>query len=542
MRQSSKLRKWFMMPLVVAMVVSLFVGCGSGGEKESPDSKENSSSAEKSGDKNTQKNDEAAPMLGDQPITVTMLYSDNSNYPAQSDWMILTEIKERLNVDLQLETVPESDYVARRTVTLNSGDLPDIITKTFGHDVSPYIPAELILPISDYIDQMPHFKAFIEKYDYYADLENAKEADGKYYFLPINANPQRTNSHGWMIRMDQVEAYGLKMPTTMDEIYEAAKVWKEHNPDDYPISNRFTASNILSKIAPAFDTIGGWTLGNMFLYDQAADNFFFAPATEAYKEMLLWTNKLYEEGLLDPEFTTLDSTLYEERIKNGEQFIMVDWIGNELRYNRDGPEQSGNPNYNVQPIMPPKGPRGTFSGGKINKFEQSWVISAAVAERDDFDLVLQFIDWFYSDEAAELTSFGREGVDFEILDNGRKEFMDFDLDYTAINGVPQNSLTARKDDDLFKSRKTDYVIDLFTQMDEEGVFSPKDPSITLTDLEKEEEGFYRSSLNDYVLQKTEEFIFGVESFDNWDAFVAECEAKGSGDLDVLYNTAYDRQK
>ena len=70
--------------------------------------------------------------------------------------------------------------------------------------------------------------------------------------------------------------------------------------------------------------------------------------------MLVWFNKMFSEGLLDQEFATLDSTVYENRAMDGDQFIMVDWIGNEIRYNRDGPTNSGNPNFNIQPIMPPK--------------------------------------------------------------------------------------------------------------------------------------------------------------------------------------------
>lgn len=532
--------------IAVLMALSLFAGCtGTDNEGDTdttaPDTnntEDNSDSTSTTTDTDTQEGNS----LGDQPMTVTMLYSDNANYPAQDDWMILTEIKERLNVDLELEAVPESDYEARRTITLNSGELPDIITKTFGSTISPYVPAGLFLPISDYIDQMPNFKAFIEEYDYWPDLNNTMEADGKFYFLPVNSNPQRINNHGWLIRMDQLEEYGIDQPTTMDEIYDASKVWKENNPDSYPMSNRFGSGNILSKIAPAFDTIGGWGLGNMFKYQADSNDFAFAPYSDEYKEMLMWMNKMYEDGLLDPEFSTLDSTLYEERIKNGEQFIMVDWINNEIRYNRDGPTQSGDANYNVQPMMPPKGPWGDFSGAKVPKFEQGWVISAAVTEREDFPEFLAFVDWFYSDEAAELTTFGIEGEHFEYLESGRKEFMDFDFDYTAANGVPQNSLTVRFDDDKFASKKSEYVVDLFDQMNEEGVFSPTDPSIKLTDLEKEEESFYRSGLLDYVNQMTEEFIFGVRSFDEWDDFVEECKTKGSEKLDELYNTAFINNK
>jgi putative aldouronate transport system substrate-binding protein len=539
MKNMNGMKKLFALLLALTMMVSLFVGCG---EKEAETTEEKKTESTTKEETKTEEKEEVAVDLEADPAVITMLYSDNANYPYQDDWMVIEELNKISNVDLQLEAVPESDYVARRTVVFNSGEMPDIISKTHAHEVSSYIGAGLFLPISEYVDQMPNFKAYIDKYDYHADLDNIREADGNYYILPVNCNTQRINNHGWMIRQDQLEEYGIDQPTTMEEIFEASLVWKENNPDAYPMTNRFGSANIISKVAPAFNTIGGWGMGNMFKYVAEDDNFIFAPTSEGYKEMLMWFNKMYENGLLDPEFSTLDSTVYEQRIQAGEQFILVDWIGNERRYNMAGPEESGNPNFNVQPMMPPKGPWGDFSGSSVAKYEQGWAVSAEIAEREDFAQVLAFIDNMYSEEVSAITTFGVEGESYEVLEDGRLEFMDFTRDYTAEYGINQNSLTVRRHDDWFASNRSPEVVQLFADMNEAGVFTAKQPTIVLDDMQKEEEGFYRPTLGDYVNQMTEKFIFGVESFDNWDAFVAECEAKGMNELDTLYNTIWDGQK
>jgi len=528
--KKSKIIKSISLMLVLLMSLSLFAGCGS----NEPETSE----VEK-----VEVNTEDVE-LGEEPLTFTMLYEENPSYPYKEDWLVLEEIKKRLNVDLQLQLVPTSDFAERRTVVFNSGEMPDIIGKTFASDISSYISSGLFLPISDYVDQMPNFKAFIEKYDYYDDLDNIREADGKYYQLPVNSNPQAMTYHGWMIRMDLVEDYGIEIPETLDEVYEACKIFKEHNPDAYPITNRFGSANILFKVGPAFNTIAGWGLGNMFKYQPDSDTFEFAPTTEEYKEMLKWMHKMYSEELLDVEFTTLDSTVYEERAKNGEQFILVDWIGNEVRYNEVGPEQSGNPDFNIQPIMPPKGPWGHYSSTETPKFEQGWVISAAVAEREDFPEFLKFIDWFYSDEAAELMTFGIEGETFTVNEEGRKEFLTPGYDYNCKEyGVYNNVLTVRRDDDAFTVDKSEYVIDLFDQMFATGeIFTKKQPTIRLTEDEKEEVSLYNTGLLDYVNQMTEKFIFGVASIDDdWDTFVQECENKGRQELHDIYNNAWQNQ-
>ncbi len=519
-------KNYFKTSLIIIILITLLFSC----------------SGNSVSNKETDKDQLLEKKLGDELLIVTMLYSDNSNYPYKKDWTILKEIKNRLNVELALEAVPEVDYSSRRTVVFVSGDMPDIISKTFSYDIASYTASGKFLPISKYFDQMPNFSAFIKKYDYMPDLENTRSKDGNIYFLPVNCNTQRVNSHGWLIRMDLLDEYGIELPKTFDDIYNATKIWKSYNPDKYPITSRFGVNNILSKISAGFDTIAGWSMGNMFKYDKDANDFKFAPTSDNYKTMLSWLHKMYSEGLLDVEFSTLGSTVYEERARYGEQFIMIDWIGNQNRYNLDGPIQSGNPNFNIQPFMPPKGPTGVYAGGKVPKYEQGWVINAKVAERSNFTQFLQFLDWMYSEEAAELTTFGLEGESFQVLADGRKEYIDFTRDYTVEMGINQNCLTVRRDDDFFASNKTQYVIDLFTQMDKEGVFKPQDPSLKLSDQEKDEESLYRSSLQDYVDQMTLEFIFGRTSLDKWPDFVAECEAKGRPELDKLYNAVWKNQQ
>lgn len=475
-------------------------------------------------------------------LTISMLYSDNANYPIQEEWMAIREIESRLNMDLQLETISEPNFTSQRTIRIHSGEMPDIITKTLASDISSYTDSGLFLPISDYMDQMPHFTAFVEAYDYWDELDIIKEYDGKFYMLPVNANTRRVTYHGWLARVDLFEAYGIELPTTMEEVYEASKVYKEHNPDAYPMTNRFGMNNILFKIAPAFGTRAGWGLGSMFHYDEATDSFIFAPATEGYKEMLVWMHKMYSEGLLDVEFSTLDATVYEERAKKGEQFIMIDWIGNEVRYNKEGPEMSGDPDFNIQPIMPPVGPEGLYSGASVPKYEQGWVINAKVAEREDFEEVLAFLDWFYSEEAAELLTFGIEGQTFEVLEDGRKEYLDpNNVDYSKVYGINNNVLTVRRDRDHFASNKSEEVIQLFDLMEEKGVFDQQQPSLRMDEGHKEEAAVYGVGLNAYVTRMTEAFIYGKESLDDWDTFIEGCNAKGVPELYQLYNEAWKAQ-
>lgn len=540
MRTKGMLGRVLVLALAMLMLVSTIVGCGSNANNQA------SETSAKIGDTTVQKDEtgtnEDNKFTAPDGTSFTMLYSDNASYQYRADWLILSEIKRLTNVDLKLIPVPESDYVAKRQIILNSGDAPDIISKTLPGDIGDYTLNGVLLPVSDYVDQMPNYKKFTETYNYKQDLDNIKEADGKYYVLPVRARTTRVNTHIWLARVDLYKKLGLELPKTMDDILTSGEALKKAYPNSTPITNRFGSANILSMIAPAFGTIAGWNLGNGFLYDEGKNEWIFAPTSDNYKQMLMYMNKLLNAGVLDKEFSTLDSNVYEQRVMNNSNFILGDWVGNEVRYNQNGTKNDAE--FNVQPIFPPKGPSGEYALGWASMYEQGMIIPAKAKDKDNFDVLIKFLDWFYTDEAAIATSFGKEGVTFNYV-NGKPVFID-DIKNGTVDrckeyGIDNNSLTVREHEDLFGATKSEDIVKLYQDMDAAKCVKAPQPTIRLSAEEKAEAKLYTAALADYYNQMTEKFIFGKESFDKWDAFVAEANKKGADKLSKLYNDAWKKQ-
>ena len=63
----------------------------------------------------------------DEPLTVTMLYNDNTAYPMKNDWLLWKAIKEKTNVTIKYQSVPMSDYNTKRSLLISSGDAPQVI-------------------------------------------------------------------------------------------------------------------------------------------------------------------------------------------------------------------------------------------------------------------------------------------------------------------------------------------------------------------------------------------------------------------------------
>lgn len=525
------LKKVITVFIVAIMLVGLVTGCD----------QETEGSTEESGKQVSSNTDDGEEVVtNEDPVVVTMLYSDNASYQFNEDWLILEEIEKRTGVKLELLPIPESDWSTKRTTIINSGEMPDIISKTLSHEVSDYAASGLFLPISDYLDQMPNLSAFIEAYGYESDLDLAREADGKFYILPVNSKESRMNNMSWMIREDLLEKHNLDMPETLDDVLNVARVFKEAYPDIYPITNRFQWGNITTTLARGFGIPGGWQLpGHGFYYDQDSDSFEFIPATDEYKSFLEYMNTLYSEGLLDPEYLTLDSNVYEQRIANSQNLILCDWVGNDIRYNRDG--QSIDPDFNIVAMVPPTGPNGDYAIGNTALYSQGWAIPATTAERDDFDKILEFFDWFYTEEAAVLTTFGVEGISYKVED-GTLQWIDKEANKTADFGIFNNCLTPRFHRDYLYADWADKSIEVYQEMADKNVVPPLVPSVKLTADQKDFESMYVTALADYRWTMAAKFVDGSESFDNWDTFIEECESKGVEELRKLYNEVWEEQK
>ncbi|MZK52061.1 MULTISPECIES: extracellular solute-binding protein [Bacteria] len=468
---------------------------------------------------------------------ISMLYSDNASYPYKADWKVWDIIKEHTGATINVQAVPESDYEAKKQIVFNSGDIPDIITKTFASEEDGL--SGLLLPISQYEDQMPNYKKFLEESGMRAEIERTRLSDGNYYTLPVNAHRTRLQDQQWLIRKDVFEKNNIPVPTTLEEMYEAGKKLKQIYPNSTPIINRFGSGNIMTAFAGGFGTSAGWTLENGEYYDAKTDSWVFGPATDNWKNMLKFTNKLFKDGVLDQEFATLDSTVYEQKVTKGDAFILYDWTGNIKRYNLQGKQNDAN--YNMTPIYPLKGEDGKYALSWKSQATQGWVFPATLKDKKNFKDILKFIDWCYTDEAEKLLTFGIEGETYKE-ENGVLKYVDDNVDYNAVYGLNNNCLAVRQHSDFLFSSLSKEQIDLFDKIAKDDCVPMPNPKSPLSADDMDKSKVYTSTLTDYANSTMENYIFGKESVDNWDKTVKEFEAKGSTKLTDLYNNAWKNRK
>lgn len=494
----------------------------------------------------------------DTPVTYSMLYSDNEAYPYKADWPLWTKLTETTNVSFDLNIIARADYDDKKALLINSGESAYIIPKTY--DDSQFVTGGAVIPVSDWVQYMPNYTAFVEKYHLEDDLKQITQDDGKYYRLPgMWESPK--NEYTWVIRKDVFEKAGvdieaLEKDYTWDTFSEALKKVADANPGKTVWSDRWKGESALKIIGNAYNVPAGWAKENGVSYDYDKDEFYFAETTDDCKNMCKMLNNLVKAGILDPETFTQEDTAAETKFYNGDSFM----IGtNETffgTYITNMNSTLGEGNYELYMITPPSAEGKSAYQVENSRLENGVMISTNALKElgeKDFIKMLRFIDYvWYSEEAQVFFRWGIEGQTY-TTDGSSKKLLDT-INFGAINPEAEKKLNADFGfcNGVFMyggttqnriSMLTDSLQGYYTRLDANRAIRPLKPAVALTEEEKESLNLIQTPLMDYVNTTTMQFITGQKDIDTeWDAFVAGCKANNCDMYVTQYNEAYARSK
>ena len=118
-------------------------------------------------------------------------------------------------VKINIETFSWADFYTKWTTGLASGNVPDI-SSTVASQLVEMIDADAVLPVDGLIDNIGRDRFLPNA------LREMTASDGSCYGVPLYMNTEVM----WY-RKDLLEKYDLEVPTTWEEMYEAAKIITE---------------------------------------------------------------------------------------------------------------------------------------------------------------------------------------------------------------------------------------------------------------------------------------------------------------------------
>lgn len=425
-----------------------------------------------------------------------------------------------------------------------SGDLPDIIESTwyeFPGGPAKAIEDEYIIPIGEYFEKYaPNLSKYLAENP---DIDKAIKTDeGEYYEFPfVRGHEKLLISAGPIVRQDLLDKLSIEKPVTYDDWYNMLVAFKNDG-IEIPLSYIATKSAEITNLVGSF---GGST---EFYKD--GDTIKFGPLEPEFKETLMMLSKWFSEGLIDPNFTTTDSKIREANVLSGRVGVTYGSGGGQLgKWIQALPEDSEIKLASLP--FPTKNASDT--GAKFKPVSSPFPgIGAAISTSSkNVELAVKYLDYFYGEEGSRLANFGVEGKS-----------------YTMVDGVPTYTETIMKNPDGLSVSQAmamyqraystgpfvqdkGYIEQYYALPEQQEALNNwsyelgytqgfKIPKILCTSEEATEMAEITNNISTYLDEMILKFINGMESFDNWDAFINQLKAYKVDRAIEIQQGAYNR--
>ncbi|MDQ6421491.1 extracellular solute-binding protein [Paenibacillus sp. LHD-117] len=346
------------------------------------------------------------PSANADPVTLKIVYKDEGTANPVSVKFFQELEKalkkdEGLNVKFELVDLAQGSYAENLNLLLLGGTIPDIIYFQGGdqqiseqgllEDLTPYI--EKSTYIKDII--MPHNQTRMESYP---------------YLLWIKPLASKTP----VVRADWLNAMGsskalLENPT-VDNYYAFFKELVEKKPGGGKPSYALTAAGDITEINFIFNSAFGldttWLKKDDGTYE-------YSKVSQQEKEKLTFYNKLYKEGLLDPQFITKQWDTKEDAFYKGEAGVITGTAGKIIDLYDGRMKELNGDDANLVVLPPAKGVAQGFGATDVTKESRGLAISSQSKHKD---VAFKVFDYMASPKGQMLDRLGFENEHYTVKD------------------------------------------------------------------------------------------------------------------------------
>ncbi len=408
-------KKWLALLLAGCMVAGVLAGCGNsqGVGKDTAASSDTSDQGGQSGEKAEKESASTG-----EKVKLTALISKHSLTKDVNEMEWLNILEEENGVDIEWQQIT-ADWDQKKSVMFAGGDIPDILFKaTATTDFATY--NGLFENLAPYIEagDMPNVAGMFEDHPELRTL--CTDENGAIYGLPNYRSLWPRTNRVLYINKTWVDALGLQMPSTMDELHEVLLAFRDKDPngngdttDEIPLDFNGFPSFLLGCFGvPLMNESDGY-----YVEDGTVKNF---RVDENYKEFMIWLQELYGEGLINEEVITQDYSKFQS-LARGEGTtakvgVTLGWESGD-RFGTEVADQ-----YVPLPALKPHADSDENEVYWGYYYDNNSVNAATVAlsaNCKNMEAAVSFIDDFYAEEIGIQVLFGgMNEVDNCIQDNG----------------------------------------------------------------------------------------------------------------------------
>jgi len=363
--------------------------------------------------------------IAEEPMEISLCFWDIVELT--EDDPMLQKIQEDLNIKLTVMPMTWDNEIEMKLLWAASESLPDIVsTYTVEEDLSRFyswLQSGLTRSIpQEMIDKYPTMKSIVENN---VAVQAVKEYTGEISFIPRPFSMKNTflfdQGCGLYIRKDWLQNLGLEMPTTIDEFYNVLDQFTNNDPDQNGKPD--TYGLVFTRGIPgAFFSWWGVDLGD-WIIDEKDGKYKPAYLTDVGLPAFEFLNKCYNEGLIDPEYTTNSTASSQQKFAQGAFGVYYRNVDDLSVYNQMmkqfGPAQGLTSAAEVvervgilNPIVANAGDQARWPA--ITDYSGS-EISAKVSD-EKLDKILELYEYLLTPEIQRMLRFGFEGQEYTLED------------------------------------------------------------------------------------------------------------------------------
>lgn len=526
-----------------AMLLAISMGVILSGCSKSSSSEEGAASEPSSNFNQT-----GYPIVKDK-VTLKFVTSKANQQKKSTDQLKVVQDMEALtNIHIDWDA-SEQGYEEKKNLMFASGDLPDAFfggSSLTDSDILKYGTQGLLIPLESLIDQYaPNIKKLLEDNP---DIKKVVTApDGHIYSIP-NVITEGANELGevYFINKTWLDKLGLSIPTTTDEFEQVLKAFKDNGDlngngkkDEIPFS--FSNGNTLNGVFGLYGSFGLPDNGSHVMVQDGKVS--YTAITPEFKEATKYLNKLYKEGLIDPEAYTQDRNLYFSKGHSTGGPIFGAFTG----YNAENVVGSDNAK-NYVPLVPLKGPQ---DQQLVNKYEELAVSKSGFAitsANKHLEESMRWIDTIYEERHSIEWELGPVGVNFKETNGDKYDFlptpegMSYD-DFRCSESPCYGGTVAILGDTY---QKIELSSKIKTRLEYLEIYKPYMKKFTLpagmffTVEDSDRLSVLSTDITTFVKKKQAQWVIDGNIDAEWDGYLAQLKKSGLDEFLQIYQQTYDR--
>lgn len=521
--------------------------------EDTPTSEASTVSAEESAVETAPERATIAYPLVDDDLTISISFDMpggvGTRFADFNEHSVFQTVEARTGVHLEFVAAGGMGDAEALTLWAAAGTLPDLIPNASanypgGGEVA--VADDILMDVAPYLELAPD-------YNYYRTRTPKDEQDSltdSGYVVELTSffSEDLGPSTGPMIRQDWLDALHLDTPVTYEDWHNVLTAFhQEYDPAyTFLLPNTISAQN--NYFASGFGVLSytanarGRVTDPFYQVDGTAK---FSLLEDGFRDYITLLNQWYSEGLISRDFVSCEADTngpdLAGYVTSGETGI---WFG-DVSQMQSYDDSANDPEFHCVAITDP-----VQKAGDVTHFDsdRTGLTSYSVAATcENPEVVMQWINYWFTDEGILLSNYGIEGESYTL----------------DVDGTPQYTelMTANPNGDTFKTCQLLYTMVMVptvldtsasfglyndAQLEAQEIWSSNIddayvlPDISMTEEESSELSSIYSDLSTMISEKLIRFIIGDEPLSGWNSFVEDMNAMNAPRCVEIYQTALDR--